>query len=109
MQEFYDESLQWEPHPCFTTAAVVPIFNRDIATVGFDNLAGESETDASATLLGGEERHEQVGTVHDAGTFVAHEDVHPMSIAFPAHRDRARGFERGVHGILHQVDEQLIE
>ena len=76
--------------------------------MGFGNLTAQRETNSRAVGLGGKERNEEIGGVHYAGTFVFHKDLNAISFLTPAKRDVSLCFKRGIHSVMHQVDQRLF-
>ena len=73
------------------------------------NLAAEDQADARAAWLGREEGHEQVRRIRHARPFVVDPHPHAAVGQAPAHVHAAGGDQRGVGGVAHQVDQQLLE
>ena len=77
--------------------------------MGFGDLAAQGETDAGAAGLGGEEGHEHVGSVLNAGAIVEHPDVELRILAGPSDFGARAAFEDGVGGVVDEIDEKLLE
>ena len=61
-----------------------------------------------AVGLRGKERNEEIGGVHDAGTFVFNKDLNAISFLTPAKRDVSMCFKRGINSVVHQIDQRLF-
>src|SRR5205085_5786023 len=77
--------------------------------MGFGDLAAQRETDAGAAGLGGEEGHEHVGGVLNAGAIVEHPDVKLRILARPSDFCAGTALEDGVGGVVDKIDEKLLE
>ena len=73
------------------------------------DLTAQHEPDAAAALLGGEERHEEVLGVGDPRAAVADHGLEARGIQLPGDRHFAIGLHGCFDGVLHQVDEQLLD
>jgi hypothetical protein len=84
--------------------AIVSVHEHQSAVVGFGNLTAQWQTNSRPVRLGGKERNEQIGGVHDPGTFVFHKDLNAISFLTPAKRDVSICFKRGINSIVQQID-----
>ena len=85
------------------------VLQRESAAVRFGDLPAENEPDTRTCGLRREERHEEIGIVRQPRAFVVDPELQGATIAPPTDRDAAAGFERGVDGVVQQVDEELLE
>src|ERR1700693_3859443 len=79
------------------------------AAVGFRNLPAQNQADSGAALLGGEKRHEEIGSVGNAGGFIFNPYADRAVFAFPAHVDTTAGLQSSIDSIAQKIDEQLFE
>jgi hypothetical protein len=93
----------------FAAAAAGTVAEREGAAVSFGDLAAEREPDAGAAGLGSKEGNEEVGGIGNAGAIVLNHDLDRIGRGVPSHAHTAAGFQRGVGGILYQVDYGLLE
>ena len=77
--------------------------------VRFGDLTAEGEADAGAIRLRREEGHEEVAALREAGPVILDPDFHEDRTARPTDADRAVGLAGRVDGVVHQVDEELIQ
>ncbi len=75
----------------------------------FGDLAAQHEPDTRAARFGGEERHEQVRRVGEAGSFIVDPELQAAAFALPADGDASAGLQRGIGGVVQKVDQQLFE
>jgi len=68
----------------FTAGAVRAVGKLEKAAVGFSDLAAQDEADAAAAVFGGEEGHEKIVAVEQAGALVADEDLNAARVGAPA-------------------------
>src|SRR5580700_12193838 len=85
------------------------IFQSKRAAVSFRNLPAQNQADSGAALLGGEERHEEIGSVGNARAFILNPYADGAVFAFPAHVDTTAGLQSSIDSIAQKVDEQLFE
>ena len=57
----------WERQLRAAAGAVLPVLEVERSAVGLGDLATEDETDAAPSRFGGEERHEEVRGLREAG------------------------------------------
>src|SRR5580658_4507084 len=101
--------LNREAQFCFAAAAVAAILERQSAAVGFCDLAAEDEANSGAALFRGEEGHEEVGGVRNAGAFIQYGNFQVRAVAGPGHLYSAARFPCGVDGVVNEVDQKLFE
>src|SRR2546422_11710740 len=89
--------------------AVAAILEGQGAAVGLGDLTAEDKSNPRTAGFGSVERDKQVGRARKARprAFNPHFKV---GTAFPpAHFHAPSRFERGIHGVAQQVDEELVE
>jgi hypothetical protein len=74
----------------FAAVAAGTVAKRQGVAVSFGDLAAESESDARAAGLGGEERNEEVGWIGDAGAIVLNHDLDRVGRGWSARRCATR-------------------
>src|SRR5277367_3400751 len=89
----------------FGTAMRGTIFECERAAVSFGDLPAENQTDARASLLGGEKRHKKIRSAGDSWAIVLNPHFDAAVLAFPADAHAAAGFESSVHRIVQQIDQ----
>src|SRR4029077_3885446 len=93
----------------FATLSGGTVLQAEAAAMSFGDLPAEDQADAGTGGLGGEERHEQIGGIGNAGPFVLNPHFEVTVAATPPDADASAGFERCVHRVVNQVDEKLLE
>src|SRR5271155_2380903 len=81
------------------------IFECERTAVSFGDLPAQNQTDSRASLFGGEKRHKKIRGAGNSRAVVLHPDFDAAVLAFPADAHAAASFERGVHGVVQQVDQ----
>src|SRR5688572_32130336 len=84
-------------------------FERQGPTVRLRDLATQDESDARPLRLRRKEWHEQIRRVREAWPLILYVDGYTMAVLVPAHAHAPPGFERGIDGVPHQIDQQLLE
>ena len=77
---------------CLAAVAVGAVGELQDAAVSFGDLAAQNQPDTTAAVLGGEERHEKIVAVEQAGAFVKDEDFNATRVGAPADFNGARMF-----------------
>src|SRR3954471_24559220 len=98
-----------QANPRFTSVDITAVLERNASAMRFYDLSRQCQSNSGATLLGGEERHKQVGAVHDARSIIKNKYVHVLSVTLPSNQYASRGLQSSIHRVLNQVDQQLIE
>ena len=93
----------------FATAAAFAIHQGQGTAVRFRDLPAQSQPDSRTARLRGEERHEEIGRVHDALPFVLHVKLDAIRNLAPANDDPAARFKRSIHRVVQNIDQQLLE
>src|SRR5437899_10045948 len=89
--------------------AVAAILKGQGAAVGLGDLTAEDKSNPRTAGFGGVERDKQVGRARKARPSVFNPHFKVSAIFPPAHFHAASRFERGIHGVAQQVDEELVE
>ena len=89
----------------FHSLAIFSIHEDQRAVMRFGNLTAQWETNSRALRFCGKEGNEEIGGVHDAGTFVFDKDLNAISFLAPAKRNVSMCFKRGVNSVVHQIDQ----
>jgi len=107
---------QRKSHPGDAPAHVASVLQLERATVIFDNLAAEHQTDPRALRLGGEERDEQIGRLADTRAVVLNQNFQSRTHLLPADPDSGRFvvsggmlFQHRFDGIFRQIYQHLLD
>ena len=98
-----------QPKPCQAATAIVAVFQGKAAPVVFGDLAAEGKANARSSRLGREERDKQVSGVRQAWPVVLDANLEKCGRCDPTDPDPSPGFQRCIHGVMQQVDEQLFQ
>jgi hypothetical protein len=79
------------------------------AAVRFGNLTARAQGRCPIPALGREERHEEVGGVRQARSFIVYIDRHVMAVSVPADTHGPTRLQRRIDGVAHEIDQQLLE
>jgi hypothetical protein len=101
--------LERQPQSGSHAALVAAVFECERAPVSFRDLAAQHESDARASGLRREERHEEVAGCSAAPAPDRRSGLRACGRRDPARRHTAAGLERGVHRIANEIDQQLLE
>jgi len=102
-------TLDGEAEAGFAAVGVGAIFEVELAAMGFGDLAAEDQSNARAARFGGEEGNEDVGRVGDARAVIHDPNFQEGAVARPADVNAAARFERGVHSVADEIDEELLQ
>src|SRR5215510_16116483 len=83
--------------------AILSVHEHQSAIVRFGNLTAQWQPYAGAVRFRGKKRNEQIGGIHDAGTFVFNKDLDTISFLAPAKRNVAMCFKCGIDGVVQQI------
>ncbi len=109
-EAFFRSLLERETQESPQAAHILAVFEGERAVVALGDLATWNKANAGSGGFGRKERNEQVRRVRKAGPFVFDDD---FDMRLPAERPRdahaAAGFERGIGGVAHQIDQELFD
>src|SRR6516162_4097512 len=98
------EKLFRQAQQSLCALAILSIHEHQGAVVRFSNLTAQWQPNAGAVWLRGKERNEEIGGVHNAGTFVFNKDLKAISFLTPPKCDISMGFKRGINCVVQQID-----
>src|SRR5277367_671766 len=81
------------------------ILKSERAAVGFGDLPAQNQTDSRASLLGCEKWHEKIRGAGNSWAVILNPHFDASVLAFPSHAHAAARFQRGVHGVVQQIDQ----
>jgi hypothetical protein len=73
--------------------------------VRLSDLPAKHQANSRTTLLGREERNEEVGWAWNARTVILYPDFYAAAFPRPPNPNPAAGFQRSVDGVMQEIDQ----